>query len=60
MLPSILNGQTSLQLINDDGVACDQLDLKENDPILTLTFEQMISEAFQEGKHFFIAKITSR
>jgi len=47
-------------IYNDDGKFCDNLVLDENDPIFTLTFRQMISESFAEGKHFFLAKISTK
>lgn len=34
--------------------------MNENDPILVQTFKQLIEETFQEGKHFFVARIRSR
>lgn len=36
------------------------LDLKEQDPIYSSTFEMMIKEAFREDKHFIVAKMKTR
>ena len=49
-----------IQLINDDGLAIESLKLDENDPIFAMSFRQMITDHFAEGKHFFVAKILSK
>lgn len=54
---SIPPDQTTIELINDEGVVSDHLQLSEIDPIFASTFESMIKESFAEGKHFFLAKI---
>jgi hypothetical protein len=52
--------QSHIDLINDDGKAKEKLDLQELDPIFATSFDAMIKEAFAEGKHFLIAKITTK
>ena len=49
-----------IQLVNDDGLAIESLKLDENDPIFAMSFRQMITDHFAEGKHFFVAKILSK
>lgn len=49
-----------LELLGDDGVVTDHLNLEEIDPVQANNFDSMIKEAFAEGKHFFIARISTR
>ena len=36
------------------------LDLREKDCIFCMSFRDMVGEAFRSGKHFLVAKMTSR
>ncbi len=37
-----------------------EMQLSDNDPIFATSFRSMIQEAFEEGKHFFVAVIQAR
>ena len=56
----IPSGQDEIDLINDDGHVKERLNLAEIDPIFHRSFREMITEAFAEGKHFFVAKVTNK
>jgi len=47
-------------LVNDDGHVKEKLNLDDCDPIFATPFREMITESFQEGKHFFVAKILTK
>lgn len=57
---SILDTQKTIPLINDEGKIVEELNLEENDPIYAYSFRQLIKSHFEEGKHFFVAKIVTR
>ena len=52
--------QDEIDLVNDDGFVKERLNLSEIDPIFHRSFREMITEAFGEGKHFFVAKVTNK
>jgi hypothetical protein len=52
--------QKEILIYGEDDTVVDKLQMDENDPIFTLTFRQMLSESFAEGKHFFVAKIQTK
>ena len=52
--------QDEIDLVNDDGLVKERLNLSEIDPIFHRSFREMITEAFGEGKHFFVAKVTNK
>ena len=56
----IPSDQDFIDLINDDGLVKERLNLAEIDPIFHRSFREMITEAFGEGKHFFVAKVTNK
>ena len=61
MEPTIPSSQqNSVPLHNESGAITAHLQLQECDPIFADTFQSMITEAFSQGKHFFVARITSR
>ena len=56
----IPSDQAEIDLINDEGLVKERLSLAEIDPIFHRSFREMITEAFGEGKHFFVAKVTNK
>ena len=52
--------QDEIDLVNDDSLVKERLNLSEIDPIFHRSFREMITEAFGEGKHFFVAKVTNK
>lgn len=52
--------QTHVDLVNDDGEVKVKLSLDDVDPVSQAPFREMITEAFSQGKHFFLAKINAK
>ena len=55
-----LETQEYIDILNENDDVCERLSLSENDPIFSCDYRTMITEAFQHGKHFFLAKIQTR
>ena len=52
--------QKAIELINDEGEIKEVIMLDDMEPIFQTPFRQLIIEAFQQGKHFFLAKMVTR
>ena len=52
--------QKAIELVNDEGEVKEVVMLDDNEPIFQTPFRQLIEEAFEQGKHFFLAKTVTR